>query len=178
MPTSETAQKFFDALSESYAAMLDAIKAANERGHRVSSTLIEEASKGQREAIDLAKKWAQAPTDLPGFYGSVVEATTKAQGRALELAREWFEELGEVGEDTREAIRRIVSANRAAAEAAVEAARSGFSTATSGVRHVTEEVRRAREETREPAPRPSTKAGRGDSPSPEQPSETPETPPV
>jgi len=129
MAANPTAERFFNALSESYAAMLDAIKAGNERGYRVSSTLIEEARKGQREAIELGKKWAQAPTDIPALYGAVIELMTKAQSRALELAREWVDDLAESRQDAREVIRRVVNANRSAAEAAVEVARGVFGTA-------------------------------------------------
>ncbi|MDP2949658.1 MAG: hypothetical protein Q8P22_08995 [Chloroflexota bacterium] len=140
MTTESTSERFFNALTETYTAMLDAIKTGNERGYRVSSTLIEEARKGQQEAIELGKKWAQAPTDVPALYGAVIELVTKAQSRALELAREWVDDLAESRQDAREVIQRVVNANRGAAEAAVEVARGAFGTASAGVRQATGRV--------------------------------------
>lgn len=141
MPKTESQEKFFDALNESYEAIMEAIKAGNERGYRFSKTLIEETEKGQEEVLELAKKWAEAPTDLASFYGALVEATSKAQGRSLELAREWLGELSGSRTETRDAIQHMVSANQAAAQAAVEAARSLFTSATEAARPA---ARRAR----------------------------------
>lgn len=115
--------KYFEALNESYDAIIEAIKAGNERGYRMSSTLLAEAQRGQRESVELGKKFAEDPTDVGGFYRAAMESTTKAQGRALELARQMFDELSESRSDTREAIEKVVKAQRAAGEAAVEAAR-------------------------------------------------------
>ena len=81
--TATAADKYFEALTESYDAIIDAIKAGNERGFRVSNNLLAEAQRGQREAVELGKKFADDPTDVGGFYRSVMESTTKAQGRAL-----------------------------------------------------------------------------------------------
>ena len=126
---SEAEEKFFNALNESYDALLGAIDAGRERGYRVSKGFVEEARKAQREAVDLGKKLVEAPTDVAGFYGAVVEATSKAQSRTLELAREWLGELGDSGKDARDAIQKVMKANQAAARAAVDAARSGFARA-------------------------------------------------
>ncbi len=115
--------KYFEALTESYDAIIEAIKAGNERGYRMSSTLLSEAQRGQREAVELGKKFAEDPTDVGGFYRAAMESTTKAQGRALELARQMFDELSDSRTDTRDAIEKVVKAQRAAGEAAVEAAR-------------------------------------------------------
>jgi hypothetical protein len=126
---SEAEEKFFNALNESYDALLGAIEAGSERGYRVSKDFVEEARKAQREAVDLGKKLVEAPTDVAGFYGAVVEASSKAQSRTLELAREWLGELGDSGKDARDAIQKLMKANQAAARAAVDAARSGFARA-------------------------------------------------
>jgi len=147
---SEAEEKFFDALNESYDALLGAIEAGSERGYRVSKEFIQEARKAQREAVELGKKLVEAPTDLAGFYGALVEATSKAQSRTLELAREWLGDLGESGKEARDAIQQVMKANQAAARAAVEAARSGLS--------------RAREAASDVMPKaPGTGAGRSDS---------------
>jgi cellobiose-specific phosphotransferase system component IIA len=151
---SEAEEKFFNALNDSYDALLEAIRAGTERGYRVSKEFIEQAQKAQREAVELGKKVVEAPTDLAGFYGVLVEATSKAQSRALELAREWLGELGDSGKEARDAIQRVMKANQAAARAAVEAARSGFA--------------RAREAAGEMMPKAEeTRAGRSDSARPE-----------
>ena len=123
MAKNTAADKYFEALTESYDAIIEAIKAGNERGYRVSGTLLTEAQRGQREAVDLGRKFAGDPTDVGGFYRALMESTTKAQGRALELARQMFDELSESRSEARETIEKVVKANRAAGEAAVEAAR-------------------------------------------------------
>lgn len=127
--TTSTSDKIFDALNESYRAMLDAIKAGNERGYRVSQTLIEEAERGQREVLELGRRFAQDPADLAGFSTALMEATTKAQNRALELTRQWFDELSGASTEAREAMQRMVRANQEAGQAAVEVARGLFSRA-------------------------------------------------
>jgi hypothetical protein len=50
MAKNTAADKYFEALTESYDAIIDAIKASNERGFRVSNNLLAEAQRGQREA--------------------------------------------------------------------------------------------------------------------------------
>jgi len=92
-PTETAVDKYFEALTESYDAMIEAIKLGNERGYRISTNLLTEAQRGQREAVDLGRKIADDPTDVGGFYRALMESTTKAQGRALELARQMFDEL-------------------------------------------------------------------------------------
>lgn len=126
---SEAEEKFFDALNDSYDALLGAIDAGRERGYRVSKDFLEDARKAQRETVDLGKKLVEAPSDVAGFYGSLVEATSKAQSRTLELAREWLGELGESGKEARDAIQKVMKANQEAARAAVDAARSGLARA-------------------------------------------------
>lgn len=126
MAGNDASAKFFEALNESYDALIDTIKAANERGHRVSVSVIEDAQRGQREAVDLAKKWIDAPLDIAGFYSALLEATTKAQSRSLDVTRQWFTELGDAQKETREVLQRMANANRTAGEAAVDLARGAF----------------------------------------------------
>jgi hypothetical protein len=126
--------KYFEALTESYDAIIAGIKASNERGFRISTSLLDEAQRGQREAVDLGRKFAEDPTDIGGFYRAAMEATTKAQGRALELARQMFDEFSEGRSQARETIEKVVRAQRAAGEAALEAARDVASTTADRVR--------------------------------------------
>lgn len=123
MAGNDAADKLFEAWNESADALVDAIRAANDRGHRVSAALIEQAQEGQRETVELAKKWIAAPFDLMGFYSALVESTTKAQGRALEVTRQWFGEMADAQKETRQLLQRMMTANRSAGEATVEAAR-------------------------------------------------------
>src|ERR1700694_3356944 len=126
MAGNDAATKFFEALNETSDAVIDAIRAANDRGHRVSAAFIEQAQENQREAVDLAKKFIAAPMDVSGFYSSVVENATKAQGRALGGNRQWFGELAEAQKETREIVQRVIRANRTANDATIETARGLF----------------------------------------------------
>ncbi len=132
--------KYFDALTESYDAVIDAIKLGNERGFRLSNNLLAEAQKGQREAIDLGKKFADDPTDMGANYRSLMESATKAQGRTLEFARQVFDELSTSRDETRVVFEKVFTAQRAAGEAAVEAARDIASTTGERVRAGVERV--------------------------------------
>ncbi len=134
MAKNTAADKYFEALTESYDAIIEAIKAGNERGFRVSNNLLAEAQRGQRESVELGRTFASDPTDVGGFYRAMMESTTKAQGRALELARQMFDELSESRTEGREVIEKVVKAQRAAGEAAVEATRDLVSTTADRVR--------------------------------------------
>jgi hypothetical protein len=152
MAQTQTAiDKYFDALTESYDALLEAIKLGNERGYRVSNNLLAEAQRGQRESVELGKKFAIDPTDIGGFYRAAMESTTKAQGRALELARQMFDELSESRSEARETLEKVVKAQRAAGEAAIEAARDVAGTTVdrvrTGVSRVTDRAQEAASET-------------------------------
>jgi DNA anti-recombination protein RmuC len=152
--TTSAADKYFEALTESYDAVIEAIKAGNERGYRVSNSVLAEAQRGQREAVELGKKFAEDPTDVGGFYRAVMESTTKAQGRTLELARQMFDELSESRNEGREVIEKVIKAQRAAGEAAVEATRDIASTTAERVRTgVTRVTTRGAEEAPAKAPK-------------------------
>ena len=132
--------KYFDALTDSYDAIIDAIKIGNERGFRLSNNLLAEAQKGQREAVDLGKKLAEDPTDISGYYKSMMESATKAQGRTLEFARQVFDELSTSRDETRQVFEKVFTSQRAAGEAAVEAARDMASTTGERVKTSVERV--------------------------------------
>ncbi len=134
MTRSTAADKYFEALTESYDAIIEALKAGNERGLRISNKMLTEAQNGQREAVELGRKFAEDPTDVGGFYRAVMESTTKAQGRTLELARSLFDELSESRTEARDVIEKVVKAQRTAGEAAVEAAREAASVTAERVR--------------------------------------------
>jgi len=130
MAGNDASTKFFDALNEGYDALIDAIRAANDRGHRVSIALIEDAQRGQREAVELTRKWIESPFDVVGLSGSVIDTATKAQSRSLDVARQWFGEMADAQQESRQVLQRMVSASRNAGEAAVSGARGVFTRAS------------------------------------------------
>ncbi len=133
MASNGSSTKFVDALNDSYDAVIDAVRAVNDRGHRVSTALIEDAQRSQREAVDLVRRWADAPLDILGFYSALIETTTKAQSRALEATREWFGEMANVQQEGRQVFQRVATANRQAGEAALDIARGAFTRAGEAV---------------------------------------------
>lgn len=138
MAGNDAAGKFFEAINTSSDAFIDVVRAANDRGHRVSTALIEAAQEGQRESVEMAKKWAAAPLDLFSVYSAIVETATKGQSRALDVTRQWFGEMAEAQKETRQFAERIMSANRTASEASIELARGAFTRATEVVQSATE----------------------------------------
>ena len=117
-----TQDKFFEAVNESYDALLTAVQAAEARGHKFSSAVIDEARKGEKEVVTLARKWADAPTDVFENLEAMLEAQGRAQQRGLELARDAWGDAGEFGADVQDALRRVIKANAKAGEATVEVA--------------------------------------------------------
>ena len=126
MPQTSTIDKFFDAVDEAYDVILDTIKAGADRGYRVSKGLIDQAEKGQREALDLAHTIATLPADPGKASSAVVETLTKTQGRVLETSRQWLDEALDSQQEGREALRRWIDANRQAGEAVIEVSRGLF----------------------------------------------------
>jgi hypothetical protein len=129
MAGSEATSSLFEAVNESYDAFIDGIRKANERTHRLSTAVIEDAQRAQREAIDLTRKWIDAPFDVQAMANRAVDVATKAQGRTLDATRQFFSELAEAQTEARDVLQRMISANRSAGEAAAGAARSAFSRA-------------------------------------------------
>lgn len=138
MAGNDATVKFFSAMNEGYDAFIDTVRAANDRGHRMSTALIEDVQRGQREAVELATKWAAAPLDLAGLSSSLADASTKAQNRSLEVTRQLFGEMAEAQEESREVFQRVVNANRSAGEAAIGIARGFFTRASEAVQSAAE----------------------------------------
>ena len=157
MAGNDAARKFFEAWNESSDAFIDAVRTANDRGHRFTTALIEEAQEGQRAAVELAKKWAAAPFDFFGLYGTLMETSTKAQGRALDVSRQWFGEVADMQKETRDYLQRLGAANRTAGEAGVELARGVLTRASDAIQSASQSMAAAsggngrRTATREPA---------------------------
>jgi hypothetical protein len=115
--------KFFEAINDSYDALLDAVKSANDRGYRVSRRLIDEVERGQRDAVELTQRLASAPRDVSGFYTAAVRNVTDVQSRTLDLTRQFLDEVADSGREVRDTVRKVVEANRDAGQAAISATR-------------------------------------------------------
>jgi len=98
MTREETVDQFFDSVNESYDALLDAVKSANDRGYRISRKLIDDVEQAQRDTFD--------------------------QSRTLGLARQLLDEVSDSGREARDTARKLIEANRGAGQAAIEATRS------------------------------------------------------
>jgi hypothetical protein len=118
-----TRDKFLDAVNESYSALLSVIDATEMRGHKVSRTVIAEARKGEREVADLTRKLVDEPASFFDNMEAVIEAQANAQRRALELARESLGGAEEYRHDVRQALARVIAANREATQAMAVAMR-------------------------------------------------------
>jgi len=136
MPKTETVDKFFNAVTDGYEALLDAAKSANDRGYRVSRQLIDEVERGQRETLDLTRKVVTAPRDVSGAYTAAVRSVTDAQGRVLDLTRQLLDELSDGQREGREVVRRVIEANRGAGQAAIEATRDAVGRAGNAVQTI------------------------------------------
>lgn len=130
MSNKENIDKFFEAINDSYDALLDAVKTANDRGYRVSRRLIDEVERGQRDAVDLTQRLASAPRDVAGFYTAAVRNVTDVQSRTLDLTRQFLDEVADSGREARDTVRKVVEANRDAGQAAISATRDAVQRAT------------------------------------------------
>jgi hypothetical protein len=125
MVASESVQKYFDALLQSYDILTEAVTKANERGIKISQTFAADVVKGQREALELGKKLATSETPDPGqFYTAVLEATTAAQSRALAFTQAAYQEALGSGAEARDTIEKLVKANSETAKAAMDATKA------------------------------------------------------
>ena len=146
-----TRDRFFDAINESYDALLTGIQATEARGEKVSRTLLEEARKGQQELVALARKWVDTPTSFFENIETALDAQARLQRRALELARYALSGAGEYRVEVREALGRIIKANRAATEATAEAVRDGYGRAVGRIRRTDGEGASVRNRLAEPS---------------------------
>src|SRR3990172_2439322 len=122
MSQQSSVDKFFDAVDNAYDVVLDTLKAGVDRGYRVSKGLIEQAQTGQHETLELAQ--------------SVAKPLTKARGRVLGISRRWLDEALASRQEGREALRRLIDANRQAGEAVIETSRGLFGRAQERARQV------------------------------------------
>ena len=112
MSREETVDQFFDSVNESYDALLDAVKSANDRGYRISRKLIDEVEQSQRDSFDLGRRFATAPADVAGFSASVVRSLTDAPSRSLGLARQLLDEVSYHNRKARDPARKWIEDSR------------------------------------------------------------------
>lgn len=136
MPKEQTIDKFFDGVTEAYDSLLDAARSANDRGYRISRKLIDEIERGQKDALDLARRVALAPRDISGVTTATVRTVTDAQGRVLDLTRQLLDEVTDSQRDVRDTLRKVIEANRDAGQAAIEVTREAVSRAGSAVENI------------------------------------------
>ena len=162
MPQPTAIDKLFGAVDDAYDVLLDSLKAGVDRGHRVSRGLIEQAQTGQREALELALSVAKSPTDLARTSGALVETLTKTQGRALGLSRQWLDEAIDAQQEGREALRRLIDANRQAGEAVIQSSRGLAGRAQERARQIVRPRRGGNSAKAEGETRPRRKARAGE----------------
>jgi hypothetical protein len=139
-----TRDRFLDAVDETYGALLTALEATEQRGHKVSARALEEARKGEKEIVALARRWADSPTNVYENLTAMIDVQFRAQQRVLELAHDALSGAAEYRTEVQEALRQVIKANRKAGDATAEAARETVS-------HAVEQVR-----ARSPRPRSAT----------------------
>lgn len=121
-----TRDKVFDAISGGYDGVISVLEATEARTHALSEVALAEARSAQKEAIAVVRKWVDAPANLYENVEAVIDAQAHAQHRVLELARDGVGGAREYGADMRDAVRRIIRANRDASEATVMTARKAY----------------------------------------------------
>src|SRR5881409_32578 len=90
--TTATTDRLSDAILERQAGIFDVIRSATDRNHRFTRSLIESARQGNREWLEVGRRWVTRPTDVTGVYDAIADAVGNAQQRTIALSREWFEE--------------------------------------------------------------------------------------
>lgn len=110
-------RKVLSALEESFDAMVDAVKAGNDRGLRFSRRLVDEIGQGRRELAGLGRRLTKRPRDLSALYHDTVDLARRGSGHASQLSQEFLSGARDAGEDLGGTTRTLVKANRKAAEA-------------------------------------------------------------
>jgi len=96
----ETVKNTFDQViekvEENQSKAAGRVVAARARNSRIVDQYLSNVNAGQKDAIELAKAYAAAPTDYKANLQLVVDNMTKAQERALELGKLVYREQSEV----------------------------------------------------------------------------------
>ena len=100
-----TADRLSNAILERQASVFDLIRANTDRNHRFTRSLIESYRQGNREWLEVGRRWVKNPTDVTGIYEAVSDAIGNAQQRTIALSREWFEDTVETQRESRVILR-------------------------------------------------------------------------
>jgi hypothetical protein len=103
--TTTTADRLSNAILERQASVFDLIRANTDRNHRFTRSLIESYRQGNREWLEVGRRWIKNPTDVTGIYEAVSDAIGNAQQRTIALSREWFEDTVESQRESRVILR-------------------------------------------------------------------------
>jgi hypothetical protein len=99
------ADRVSNAILERQASVFDLIRANTDRNHRFTRSLIESYRQGNREWLEVGRRWVKNPTDVTGIYEAVSDAIGNAQQRTIALSREWFEDTVETQREGRVILR-------------------------------------------------------------------------
>ena len=113
-----TADRVSNAILERQASVFDLIRANTDRNHRFTRSLIESYRQGNREWLEVGRRWVKNPTDVTGIYEAVSDAIGNAQQRTIALSREWFEDTVESQRESRVILRQGLGDAREAVERA------------------------------------------------------------
>ncbi len=101
----QTTERFFDSAIERQGTLFDLVRNNNERSHRFSRSVIEGARQGNRDLLEVGRRWITNPTDIVAVYEAMSEAVSNSQSRFLALSREAIEDFVESQREGREALR-------------------------------------------------------------------------
>jgi len=113
-----TADRLSNAILERQASVFDLIRANTDRNHRFTRSLIESYRQGNREWLEVGRRWVKNPVDVTGIYEAVSDAIGNAQQRTIALSREWFEDTVESQRESRVILRQGLGDAREAVERA------------------------------------------------------------
>jgi HPt (histidine-containing phosphotransfer) domain-containing protein len=120
MTAGESIDRLFMTLIERQESTFDAIRSANERYYRFARSVLEASRQGARDWTNVARGWAQRPTDIVGLYESISEAAANSQARRLALWQEALEDLAESQREGQEMMRGGLGRVREAVESVQE----------------------------------------------------------
>ena len=100
-----TADRLSNAILDRQASVFDLIRSTSDRNHRFTRSLIESYRQGNRDWLEVGRRWVKNPTDVTGIYEAVTDAIGNAQQRSIALSREWFEDAVESQRESRVLVR-------------------------------------------------------------------------
>jgi hypothetical protein len=112
------ADRLSNAILERQASIFDLIRNTTDRNHRFTRSLIESYRQGNREWMEVGRRWVQNPTNVTGIYEAISEAIGNAQQRTIALSREWFEDAVESQRESRHLVQQGLGDAREAVERA------------------------------------------------------------